>query len=257
MAKSSSKLLVLSAYTPNLGALAQLVVKNHSLYCTSKGYQYRCLNSGFCEGRAPSWSKILFILKALAERDAQGKICWDWVFWLDIDALITNPKIELEAFLKEVSPEQHMLLAEDAWGINTGLFFVRNSAWSVDCLTAVWHSDPEPFLRCGLRPPVWIEQARYIAEQTTLWHWLALRGEISKLKIIPYHRLGGYLGQYDTDSYTPRDQAFNPPTAGAPIKRKSWQKGDFCLHLAGVPGEQRVPLLQQVLKDLNSSAKTS
>lgn len=244
-----AKLLVLSGYTPNLSAFADLAAQNHREYCALRGYQYRCRQSGHYEGRHPTWSKILFMLGALAESDDQGEKAWQWVFWIDPDAIFTNFTISLESCLTDLAPGQDMVLGEDVWGVNAGLWFVKNTAWSNECLSAVWQADPLPFLMSGLKPPVWIEQARYMSEQTTLWHLLALRNELARVKLLPYYELGGYLAEYDTDANTPRDQAYNPPTANTPLQRQSWQKGDFSLHLAGVPNEQRIRIFSGMLQD--------
>lgn len=247
-----SKLLVLSGYTPNIESFAGMVVRNHQEYCASRGYQYRCLTSGFFEGRAPSWSKLLFILKALAEQDEQGRKLWQWVFWMDVDAIFTNFTIPIESLSADLGPEQEMLLGEDSWGVNTGLWLVSNSSWSNECLAAVWAADPWPFLLSGLKPRVWIDQDRYIAEQTTLWHYLVLGNQLSRVKLLPYYELGGYLSEYDSDALTPREQASKPPTENAPIERQAWNQGDFALHLAGVPNDQRIRIFTGILRDENT-----
>lgn len=247
MTPNPGNLLVLSGYTADISTFAELARRNHEQYCARHGYHYQCVTSEFFPYRAPSWSKVLFILRALAERDAGGRPRWDWVFWMDIDAIFTNPARKLEPFLADLEPEQDMVLGEDAWGINTGLWFTRNTEWSNQCLSWVWHADPLPFLQFGLKPPVWIEQERYMSEQTTLWHWLAIRQQTPRVKLLPYYELGGYLAEYDNESCNPRNQAFNPPTPSTPIARRSWKEGDFCLHLAGVPNEKRVTIFKGFL----------
>lgn len=244
-----AKLLVVSGYTPDLSSFAEMASENHREYCASRGYRYRCHHSGFYGGRSPSWSKVLFLLMALSEKDEQGRNAWHWVFWIDIDAIFTNFTIPLESRLAGLAPRQEMVLGEDGWGINTGLWFVKNTSWSHECLTATWHGDPLPFLFSGLKPPVWIEQDRYMAEQTTLWHHLALRDEIARIKLVPYYELGGYLEEYDNDANIPRDQAFRPPTVNAPLPRQSWRRGDFALHLAGVSNEQRARVFTRISQD--------
>jgi hypothetical protein len=66
--------------------------------------------------------------------------------------------------------------------------------------------------------------------------------------LVPYFSLGGYLAEFDQDSYTPRDQAMLPPTSNAPLVRQSWKPGDFSLHLAGVPGGRKPELLKHALE---------
>ena len=48
----------------------------------------------------------------------------DWVWWLDNDAIITNPNIELETI---ADPDYHVIITSDIASINAGSFMVRNS----------------------------------------------------------------------------------------------------------------------------------
>jgi hypothetical protein len=64
-----------------------------------------------------------------------------------------------------------------------------------------------PFTESGVKPPVWIEQPRYLVEQSTLWHLLHLRNQVHRIQLVSYFGLGGYLAKFDQGSYTPRDQA--------------------------------------------------
>ena len=65
------------------------------------------------------WSKIDALLLHLHR--------FDWLLYLDGDALAANPAICLESFLDDAFD---VVMAEDWGGYNTGAFFVRNSSFS-------------------------------------------------------------------------------------------------------------------------------
>merc|ERR1712146_496271 len=53
----------------------------------------------------------------------------DWFMWIDCDALVTNRSISLEMVIRthNISNMAHFIVAEEANGINTGIFFLRGS----------------------------------------------------------------------------------------------------------------------------------
>ncbi len=246
---SKTPILIVSGYTKELAESGDIARANHQAYANQHGYRYQCVREGFNPFKHPSWSKVIFLYEAMSVRDFQGKRPWEWIFWIDADAIITNQSVELESFLQGLPPQCEMVIGEDTWGINAGLWFLRNGPWCQQLLIDLWRADPLPFIESGVKPPIWIEQPRYLVEQSTLWHLLQLRQEDHRLQLVPYFRLGGYLAEFDKDSYTPRDQGMLPPTCNSPLVRQSWKPGDFCLHLAGVPGERKAGLLYDALND--------
>jgi hypothetical protein len=61
---------------------------NKQRYCDLHGYTHLPLTSGFDASRPPAWSKIKFLREHLPR--------FDWLFWSDIDSLITNYSIRLQ-----------------------------------------------------------------------------------------------------------------------------------------------------------------
>lgn len=242
-----NRILILSGYTPHISDLGELTRNNHAAYAGYHGYGYRCHYSHFNLSRAPRWSKIQFAYWALREADDTGKRLWDYVFWVDTDVVFTNFQLKLESFIERLSAAEHLLVGEDTWGLNAGMWILRNTLWSEQFLMAVWKSDPGPDIEKGVQPPVWIEQPRYLCEQSTIWHWLNLQNETKRIRFIPYYEFGGYLAEFDNDILSPPDQAMKPPTPNAPLARRHWQKGDFALHLARVPAERRLRLVEEFI----------
>ena len=68
----------------------------------------------------------------------------DWVFFVDCDAFFTDFTTSISDLINtyaQPSPGNsdfaHFLVAEDPGGINTGVFLLRNSAWSLRFLERV------------------------------------------------------------------------------------------------------------------------
>ena len=60
-------------------------------YCQRWGHEFECAEGTLDASRPPAWSKVLHIRRLLDVHD--------WVFWLDADALVTNPEIAVSGFL--------------------------------------------------------------------------------------------------------------------------------------------------------------
>ncbi|KAF2423289.1 hypothetical protein EJ08DRAFT_596244 [Tothia fuscella] len=202
---------------------------NRKQYCAYHGYNYHFVNiSQFdLEGAHPVWKKIPAIVDAFnTYPEAQ------WVFFLDLDAIIMNPKQDLntltlshpgmqksldfgrqftgsertplgvympserDAHLQDID----MLIAQDHNGINAGSFFLRRSKYT-QWLLDMW-SDPF-FMKMD-----WAGK-----EQDTLLHF------------IKHHRTFrehvGLLKQRVANAY---------PEGGDEMR---WQKDDLVVHLAG------------------------
>lgn len=138
----------------NILALAE---ENRKAYCKQHGYQYHYVDiSKFDLGNAhPVWKKVPAMIEAFnTYPDAQ------WLFFLDLDAIIMSPKQDLnslllshEAMMKAIdlgaevrTTEGHssghymakepdlntmdILIGQDHNGINAGSFFIRRSEWT-------------------------------------------------------------------------------------------------------------------------------
>ncbi|KAI5778525.1 galactosyl transferase GMA12/MNN10 family-domain-containing protein [Geopyxis carbonaria] len=134
---------------------------NRAAYAARHGYHSHFLNiSAFAlHGAHPVWAKLPAIASTFnAFPDAE------WIWWLDLDALITTPAIELTAHLlspealaarvltseklTKVTPkhaeasetirtppsydpaEINLVMTQDHNGPNAGSFFIRRSAWT-------------------------------------------------------------------------------------------------------------------------------
>lgn len=95
-------------------------------YCDHHGYDLHIIRKT-STNRAAAWSKLPGILSLLDQ--------YDWVVSLDADTVIYDHSIRLEEFL---DPHHDLIVGLDGNGVNSGVFFLRNSTWSKVLLTEAW-----------------------------------------------------------------------------------------------------------------------
>ncbi|KAH7425095.1 hypothetical protein KP509_11G039700 [Ceratopteris richardii] len=117
--------------------LLSLVAPNKEKYAKRHGYTFIDASNTLDASRPPSWSKILAVRKHLPN--------FDWVFWNDVDSLVTNPDISLEEIIGSVIGSRYhkvtpdLIITKDVTGINAGMFFFRNTEWSMLFLEKWWN----------------------------------------------------------------------------------------------------------------------
>lgn len=174
----------------------------------------------------PVWSKVPVLADAF---DKYPKAKWVW--WLDIDAIIMTPTIDLSSHLlnaqsmyqmlrkgesyqlrgagragvfdlpENPDPEKiHMLISGDHNGINAGSFFLRRSEWT-DMFLDLWLD------------PFYISQTWPGKEQDAIIHMLQHH------KFVQEHV--GILPQRSINAYCEGDENMR------------WHTGDLVVHFAG------------------------
>ena len=118
------KIAVVTLYTNNISELAELTNVSKRNYCKKWGYDYICETQTLDADRPPAWSKILLLKNNLDE--------YDWLYWIDADAIIMNLEVSLESIIDEnYSMIVAKLESEDLFGnlhLNTGSFFIKSDA---------------------------------------------------------------------------------------------------------------------------------
>lgn len=151
----------LCAYPPD-NPLPKYAMSNQGIYAERHGYTYIVERELVQSNRPPAWGKI-----KLVEREVQSDR-FDWIVWTDCDTYFMNMTITLDSVLYtyagrtaledendvELDPDVHMIVNEDSAMLNTGIFFVRSSAWVLDFLGRVWGAEDSPWIH---HP--WWEQA--------------------------------------------------------------------------------------------------
>lgn len=114
--------------------LMALVAPNKENYARRHGYTFINASNTLDKSRPPSWSKILAVRKHLPD--------FDWVFWNDVDSLVTNPEISLEDIIDSAvgsTALPDLIITKDVTGVNAGMFFFRNTDWSMRFLELWWN----------------------------------------------------------------------------------------------------------------------
>lgn len=101
-------------------------------YASKIGFEYKLDINEFNHGRAPAWNKIFSIDRLLREN-------YEWIFFLDGDALITNYDYNI---LDYVKPNKTIFFCNDGVGdelynVNTGAFLLKNTPFVRNFITNI------------------------------------------------------------------------------------------------------------------------
>jgi len=99
-----------------------------SAYCDTHGYTYIRYRELIDPNRIATWNKLIAVQRELA--------AFDWVLWLDADALIVNPRHRIEDVIAPYISDKQMLFSSDNQGLCAGVFFAKNTPWSHAFLAA-------------------------------------------------------------------------------------------------------------------------
>jgi hypothetical protein len=173
----------------DLGKITSAVMLS---YCQHHGYDFICCrDEDEFKGRTPLWSKIPILTNNLSN--------YDWLVWIDSDAMPVNFSYRLEDFIDEdysivLAHEHHSDHPEPC--INTGIMFIKNCPESFELLAGTWAQE-----QCINAP--WGEQQGLIEllEKKT-----ELNSLIKRLEVKPIN-----------------------------VKPQNFQQDDFIMHIAGGP----------------------
>ncbi|CAM9115278.1 unnamed protein product, partial [Heterosigma akashiwo] len=228
--------------------LADLSVQNKQSYALKHGYDIFMMDpKAIIRSRPAAWSKLKGIAALLPS--------YDYVWYVDLDTVITNSSIALEWYIHEanaitgtagsvdssttpVVPD--VIMTNDWHGPNTGVFFMRNSAWSLRFLDT-WF-DLKQFDR-SLYP----RQYPFNYEQRGLHYLLSTQEWAS-------HRLAGhpaarahrahfqFVPQCAMNSYS-----VHPLQRGGSLRRNGYYRTDLLVHLAGIGDAHKQRLMRHYL----------
>lgn len=132
----------------------------------------------------------------------------DWLFWLDADAVVTNPKIDLTYLAR---PDADFVLTCDRIGLNTGAMLVRTVPAAFDVLWTLLDQRAE-----FDHPP--------LHDQNGFAHALWRCKE--RVALLPQRAMNSYPD--------------HPRVEPAAV----WRPGDFVLHCPGLTREEKVRYLE-------------
>jgi hypothetical protein len=220
---------------------------NRKSYCEYHGYNYHFVNiSKFdLKGAHPVWKKIPAIVDAFNTFPES-----QWIFFLDLDAIIMSPKQDLTSltlshagmqksldfgreytassrkplgvFMPQLADsnldELDMLIAQDHNGINAGSFFLRRSKFT-QWLLDMW---ADPFFVQMEWPG---KEQDTLVSRSAIWISIRSANIVLQLHFVKHHRMFrehvGLLKQRVANAY---------PEGGSDMR---WQDNDLLVHLAG------------------------
>jgi hypothetical protein len=214
---SKLRTAILTVYTDNYMPLADVVIPVLQQYCVKNDYDLYTYNITGTEVYY-GYKKIEKLVSLLESNEVDLILC------IDLDVLITNHSIKIESFIDN---NHDFYITEDVNGLNAGSFIVRNTFWSII------------FLKLILG-----QQAEFECEQNAIEHLIKPQHPI---KILSHPSINSYI----YDEYGPTfgiisDRKIEKPTH----EEGNWEKGDFILHLPGIPIERRIEIFESLEKEI-------
>eukprot|EP00386_Alphamonas_edax_P016211 GDKI01049524.1.p1 GENE.GDKI01049524.1~~GDKI01049524.1.p1 ORF type:complete len:284 (+),score=75.18 GDKI01049524.1:3-854(+) len=203
--------------------LPDLAYMNHKSYAEIHGYKYFMHRESVIPDREPHLSKMALVwrrFKNLGVTTFPATPGPEWLLWIDCDAFFTNLSLPLEGLIETYAPDQSgvdFVVAEDIAGINTGVLLFRNTPWTLDFLSEVFAS---PYSITWDQSMFFFAMYKSAYDTHTLSH-----GDFA---VDPHIRL---VHQSVMNSYT--------PGTAASWMAHGWQEGEFILHFAGCPSDQK------------------
>ena len=186
-------------------------ITNRALYATRHDYALRVFNKIDHERPTP-WSKILALKSTMKTEH------FDWLLWMDGDALITNFETHLDEFLPDTKGVD-LVIAKDCTGLNTGIFMLRCS-------------------RTGLQLPEEIYSGSHVTNDT-IHH--------------SYWEQKSFMDLYETsEDFRSRtlivsQKLFNSYHNQTECSDGQWTEGDFIVHFPGQIAKERERYIEHYL----------
>jgi hypothetical protein len=148
----ASTVCLLTAYNAGFRSIAEVTVPRMRALADSHDYHFRAIKRDDCSRRG-GWIKIEPICAALAEN-------FDFVFWIDTDALILRHDIDVRTAAVEGADLHMTWHGADTSRLdgppfsphyNSGVVLIRANDWSRDFFTRVWN--------VGQLLHIWADQA--------------------------------------------------------------------------------------------------
>jgi hypothetical protein len=193
--------------------LADITVPNMARYCKKQSYSFEL---GKILAACTYWK-----IQKIYELFELGS---GIVFYLDLDALITNHNIRVESFLDE---DHDFYITQDINEINAGTMIARNSKWSRSWLRRIMD-----------------RSAHFENEQNALKPFESHH----KVKILEHPS----INSYPYDEYAPTYGLIPGRTPLLGIEGKptheqgDWKPGDFIMHLPGLPRSRKIEIFNRM-----------
>ena len=208
---------VITQYADNYKSIADITVPVLKQYCDTHGYS-------LVENKIelPYHYKKHWLIEKLFMSGT------DVVFYIDVDAMVTNHKIKIESLLEE---GKDFYISKDINELNGGVFILKNTAWAVN------------FNWFVLKQSILFEN-----EQNVYNDCYNEPIYKSNIKILPQSAINSYPYQY-------YGERFGKISGDAPVLKPSheqgdWKIGDFIIHVPGLELSIRESILSEVKKHI-------
>ena len=221
---------MITCHDENYHELASVTVPVKEAYCQKWGYEFVCRTSDFFYNNTyngnPSdlligFEKLKMVLDVFEERPHL-----DWIHWSGTDVLITNYNVRLENI---VDDDYHIVVCFDGNGMNVDSMLIKNSKvgrglmrWILDNVETYRHH-------------WWYEQQAMI----DFYFQDPLGKDI--IKALPQRVMNSYI-------YDLYPEWRTKPHIDHTGHNGDWQEGDFMLQLPGLPTQQRIDVMKEIMK---------
>jgi len=142
------KFCILMWYDENIASYGDINYEINKKYCDKNNIELIRCNERRHSTRHPAWERIPLILKYIND--------YDYVMWIDADAFFYNDANNILDIIDD-NINYNFIFSNDIGNnnINTGVYIVKNSQYSIDFLTR-WLYDED--LYKNNKHPYWWEQ---------------------------------------------------------------------------------------------------
>ena len=221
---------MITCHDENYHELASVTVPVKEAYCQKWGYEFVCRTSDFFYNNTyngnPSdlligFEKLKMVLDVFEERPHL-----DWIHWSGTDVLITNYNVRLENI---VDDDYHIVVCFDGNGMNVDSMLIKNSKVGRGLMR--WILDNVE----NYRHHWWYEQQAMI----DFYFQDPLGKDI--IKALPQRVMNSYI-------YDLYPEWRTKPHIDHTGHNGDWQEGDFMLQLPGLPTQQRIDVMKEIMK---------
>lgn len=118
------KIAIVTLFDHNYSELAKMSIKNKIEYANKHNYDFIYFDDVIDKTRPPQWSKVKAVESILND--------YDWVWWIDIDALIMEFDIMLESLIDD---DYNMIFTSNKYSyLSNGSSFFKNTPETFDFL---------------------------------------------------------------------------------------------------------------------------
>eukprot|EP00435_Cladocopium_sp_Y103_P028929 s186_g7.t1 len=149
----ASVVMVTICNYPEDSMLPRLAAFVHGIYAQRYAYRHH-RHSRHASDRPAAWGKVAAMQEALQDGP------YNWALWVDCDLFFMDLNKSLDPLLPpETGDGVKMVITEDAQTLNTAIFFMRRSEWSLKLLEKVWGGESSAFV-----DHTWWEQQAFVQE---------------------------------------------------------------------------------------------